>query len=255
MKRFLIFPFLGFLLWAGCNKSNDNYQAILPSPDFDIHLYFNLFNGHPYYLVYWYDQKIFDWSALGFKLASGSYLNEHMIWVENPEDEKSPKEELDSSSNFFSDIKYNSLSVHLISEHVKEIGYIIDFRTFKDGLAFRYRFNSIADKNALAASESSEFDFDIRNQGWKINPELETPYAMESVLDLPMEFISDQQFSVRIFEIGDEKYPAMKLKQNDVRIPTYTTDIDNNKQSNEVQDDVLSTPWRILLISKKKSDE
>lgn len=248
MKRFLIFLLSGFILWTGCTRQPENYQAILPSPEFDIHLYFNLFNGHPYYMVYHYDQKIFDWSALGFTPDHGALFNEKMSLVDNHSNISASIEGKGQGENYFSNRQFNALTIHLQSAEDKSVDYFLDFRTFKGGMAFRYRFENDELMTRLLKFESSGFVLDGPNQ----HQHGDSSVNASTIMKLPLELMSDQNYRISILE-SDVVPGTMYLEKLDGNEPAYISKIVTD-QSAEPWDQ-LATPWRIILISKNELNE
>ena len=174
MKHQLAYFLTILFLVAACGRKKDNYEATLPSPDFDIHLYFSLFKGNPYYMVYHGKEKVLAWSALGFYAEGGREMKGGMVLADEfGGDDADSKQEKEPTA-FFSDLKYNSLTVPLRSKTSADMAFAIEFRTFNTGIAYRYRFESTASLQRLAVREASEFNFDTALGAWTINENTHT---------------------------------------------------------------------------------
>ena len=169
------------LLISACNSNKSNHKAVVPSPGFDVHLYFNLFNGTPFYLVYFEDAKIMDWSRLGFDPAG----DQKMVFAGGNGLAANGLQNGDEGGGFFQGLKYNERVVQLSSEGAPDLMYTIDFRAFKGGVAFRYRFDSIETGKELMAHELTELNFSNSGAKWEVQAAGVT--AQSDAFPLPVE--------------------------------------------------------------------
>lgn len=248
MRQFFIFLLVGAFLLTGCKRNNDNYEAILPSPEFDIHLYFTLFNGYPYYRIYHYNKEVFEWSAMGFKPNyEGIDSSKYKMYKLDTEYVVGRKVE-SNADQFFQNRKFNSLVIPLESNKIPELAYTIEIRAFTGGVAYRYVIDS--EKELFPYPEYSEFVFSEDEQNWKMNADRDSlGMVMEAKVN-HAEFISDLSQKVQIFQAGDEIETPLRLmpkEEEEMSFRIYddkSMSFENNK-----------TPWRIILISKIESNE
>lgn len=231
----------------------DNHQAILPSPGFNIHVYFHLFRGNPYYLAYYKKRKILEWSLMGFNPAGVPSYSESMIYDDDTEKFTIPSPGIQPA--FFNDLKFNELSVFLRSGIKPESGYIIDFRAFDDGFAFRYRFYSRDETEELMPHESSEFNFNGSGGNWDPISQPDSLYLTEDVYSLPVDLASDDHMAVRIFETTGEDGSSLKLKQDKQNASAFSVFFDEGGSVAADYFTEQATPWRVILISNKTSYE
>ncbi len=136
-----IFILLGSIpLFFACTNTKDNYKAFLPSPDTKVHIYFNLNNGEPYYMVYYRDETVLDWSPLGFIFKGNDSLVRNFVVTNTKtssvnETWKPVWGQFSSYTN-----NYNQLTVSLQEKNNLHRKFDIVFRSYNDGIAFRYEF-------------------------------------------------------------------------------------------------------------------
>lgn len=252
MKRLLVLSLLSVLLWSGCKHTASDFEAILPSPAFDIHLYFNLFNGHPYYMVYHYDQKVFEWSALGFLPDSGVSLNSQLELVERVRTDQKRAAQEEADNGYFAHKKFNSLSVRLQSVLQPQQAYTIEFRTFKGGAAYRYHFPNADLKKEVEQFERSEFVLDTNTLAWKAFPRQDSTEHEQVTFPLPFDLHAN---GYRLSILSDDTTAhGLRLKTS-LTEPFRLVSQPGNNQNTERSANPLKTAWRIILISKDGANE
>lgn len=246
MRRKVEFYLLGVLILFSCSQQKDQHKAILPSPDFDIHLYFNLYDGYPYYMVYHYNQKVVEWSLLGFSPEQGPAFNENM----QIESQITNKIELEyngrANEEFWIGKLFNSISFELISAEIPGISYFIDFRAYDGGVAYRYRFPERDIMETIGVFESSEFNLNQAGMQWDIETRQGMGDSTDQSLILPMSILSQNSYKVIVAETSDHDHA--QLIQADKKIPSFIIKTDPNGSGLDFSS--LVTPWRVLIISK-----
>ncbi len=237
------------LLISACNRDKSNHKAVVPSPGFDVHLYFNLFNGSPFFLVYYEDSKIMNWSRLGFN-PSG---NQKMVFEDDNGNAGIGRDNGDGVTSFFRDLKYNERSVRLSYERDPDLAYTIDFRAFNGGVAYRYRFDSQEVRSALLAFEKTEFHFIDNHTGWEGAAPGDT--VPTDAFYLPVELMSGQGHSIKIFEDPGVAGPPLQFRQQAGSSTAYSLLYSSGGAVEQARAEALVTPWRIMLISKRKDNE
>lgn len=252
MRRYFVFLLFSIFLWMSCGRDQDDQVKVLPSPTFDIHLYFNLFKGNPYYMVYVHNDIVVNWSSLGFNPSMGTKFNENMIEVDPDASADSWAENEDSSNEFFTDVRFNTLAVQLVSTVDSTVNYTIEFRSFTGGIAFRYRFEQPGDRARLMPWEASEINFSDPGRIVQESRLSDSTEVSPFIFDLPLELITDKSHHIQIMEDPLPEFPGMKLKQDTTQELRFTTFIKNDVRDGEAK---LSTPWRIVLLTKTETNE
>lgn len=251
VRRIFFYIFLVIGLTA-CNRDSENYQAILPSPDFDIHLYFELYRGYPYYMAYFEDQRIFDWSVMGFNLNEEVSLDREMQRLD-PDEVLNPVEVMPDTMDFFSDRSYNSLIVYLASANNRAAGYTIEFRTFKNGFAFRYHLFPELNPESVFSKEITEFALTQRKQFSLADKSDGTSAIAVNEYDLPVRFLSNQKEDIEISELNGEHPYRMQLIQKKEKPNVFLTSVKRSESVEAYPNDSHSTPWRIVWVIKSDS--
>ncbi|WP_372931777.1 glycoside hydrolase family 97 protein [Mariniphaga sediminis] len=141
------------LLFCSCN-SNDSIQLL--SPDNNYHFSLTT-EGKLSYSVNWNGSVIIDKSALGFKLANGTFI---------PGDVKITKVIKNSVDKTWRPVygefssytdKYNEVLVQFKGTNLAAENIALRVRAYNEGVAFRYEFNQPEELEVL--SELTEFTF------------------------------------------------------------------------------------------------
>lgn len=251
MRKVIILFLSGIFIWAGCTKHTDNYEAVLPSPDSGIRLYFNLFKGNPYYLVFRGRERILNWSLLGFTPPGGPSLAENMLFDGREEESVSSGATM---KDFFKDIKYNSLSVRLASGLDPDNGYTIDFRAFEEGFAFRYRFDQSLEKSKLEAFEYSEMSLNDQDRTWRPLP---APDIAEDSLNPGngnAGFESDSSLVIHVRELKEGNLLDPHIVEGTTP-SSYVIGNGGIVGGDHDSDGNTATPWRIVIFTNTNKDE
>jgi hypothetical protein len=255
MRPHYLFLFVFVLLLSACQRDKHNYKAVVPSPGFDVHLYFNLFNGSPFYLVYYKDTKIMNWSRLGFDPAIDATGDQRMVFGGGNGDAAIGKDCGDGGASFFKDLKYNERSVCLSYEQDTGLAYTIDFRAFNGGVAFRYRFDTESAKRALLRNERTEFNLNDKDISWEVRAQADTTRQQQDGYPLPVELMSDRYHTIAISEYATPDTQALRVRQQADSSMAFTLlnsalDMEGGGMTGQ-----LSTSWRIMFISNSKNNE
>lgn len=242
MSRILVFALLSTLFLASCSQQKNQHEAILPSPDFDIHVYFNLFEGYPYFMVYHKNQKMMDWSLLGFASEKGPSFNENMK-IESQMTRETELEGNITEDDFWLDKFYNSITFELRSTTDPGILYFIDFRAFYGGMAFRYRFSDGETLHSIGQYESSEINLSSKEMNWQ--QVLGSKDSLSGDVLLPATFQSDKNFELVVDETGDEK--SAKLSRYEESEWNFV--LETRQKQAGVENNELATAWRVILIT------
>ncbi len=164
-KIILLLACVSFLL--ACSKMKDNYKTVLPSPDTRIHIYFNLNHGEPYYMVYYRDEEVLNWSPLGFILKGNDSLVRNFVITgsETASANETWKPVWGQFSSYTNN--YNQLTVSLQEKEKPNRKIDIIFRAYDDGIAFRYEFPEQETlKDVEIQSEETAFRINTDGTAW-----------------------------------------------------------------------------------------
>jgi hypothetical protein len=260
MKRLVVLYLIIVPLFYSCNRPKSNFELVLPSPDSRIHIYFNLDNGEPYYLVYYKNEIIIDWSLLGVTLKDQIKLTEGLFVVENKAHSNSSNDLLIVKGGLPLTDNFNEMTVFFEKKSLAKEPFVIVFRAYNDGIAICYSFpeNESADQ-VFIISEETQFDLYGNDSVWRISESIKPggdskylpePGIIEN-LDLPVNFISAHGLMISISETEVSGYPEMKLRKRTSDSPQYTVQSDELKPSGFITiDSGVKTPWRTIRITE-----
>jgi glucan 1,4-alpha-glucosidase len=260
MKRLVVFFLIIVPLFYSCNKPKNNFKLVLPSPDSRIHIYFNLDNGEPYYLVYYKNKIIIDWSLLGVTLKNQIKLSEGLFFVKNKAHSNSSNDLLILKGDLPLTNNFNEMTVFFEKKSLAKEPFAIVLRAYNDGIAICYSFpeNESEDK-VFIITEETQFDLYGNDSVWRIaesnKPGGDSTYIPESgivkKLDLPLNLISADGLMIAISETEVSGYPEMKLRKRSSDTPQYTVQSDELKASEFIAiDHGVKTPWRTIKITE-----
>lgn len=157
MVRNLLFILIIASLGFACSNSTSHYKTVIPSPNARVHIYFELNNGEPYYLVYYKNEILINWSALGLitdsdSLTHGLYLKETKTEVSSWPINQEP------GAMFDMDEQYNDMLLVFAKDSNPDIEIKIQLRAYNNGFAFRYIiFPENFEKNTKLLEDASSF--------------------------------------------------------------------------------------------------
>ncbi len=212
MYRIVFSIVILIVILVSCKKPKDNYDVVIPSPNGQLHLHFNLYNGEPYYLVYLGDEIIVSWSLLGFKTGDTETLQEDMLALEI-----GPIRNDEDISPLLAGEKYNSLKIHLQKRGNSEIGYDVVFLIYNETIVLWYEYATTLKKIKANLKENTELDLNMKNQEWQL---LDT-IPMTDTLFLPVSFKSDMGIGLSFSEINSKGIIQSYLLQRKENIPEF----------------------------------
>lgn len=244
------------LFFSSCHNSKSNFETILPSPDSKKHLYFNLNDGEPYYLLYYEDQILVDWSMLGFIIDDTIKFGEG-LQVEDAIYRTSTHTEEDLFPDSVEDLDtFNEMTIFLDKANCPNIKLFITLRLYNNAIAFKYIFNQLGAEKKV--TEITELDL-YENYFKEVNIRDTIPNELYSselsigevdTLNLPAVFISEKDFKIDYLESIVQDYPSMKLvRRNPDKAEFQMKYADDNIQKVSIEEG-FETPWRIIYISK-----
>lgn len=254
MIRDLLFCCLLVLFIASCSDSSSNYEMILPSSDAKTHLYFNLNEGEPYYLVYYNNDILIDWSMCGFVIDDTISFCEGLV-VKNSESTTGSQ----SNDEVFLDLDtllgtYNEINIQLENPTYVDIKMSVVFRVYNQVVAYKYFLNGLLDQHHV--KEITEFDlYQDRFTKVLLNEKIEhdsissrlIPIENIEYLDLPATFISEEGFELVFLQSEAKGDSQKKLKR---RIPGKSEYLLENDEI-QTNGSIFETSWRIIYFSSK----
>ncbi len=206
------------VLLVSCKKPKDNFEVIIPSPNGQLQLHFNLYNGEPYYLVYLDDEIIVSWSLLGFNngnmaksIPMEKNLQENLI-ITNTVPVTS-----EDYTNLISDEKYNSLKVSLQNKEDQKLKYEVLFLIYNEKIIFWYEYEKELKTLQTNLIEHTELDLSLKNKSWHLADTI----SMNDTLYTPVKFNSDLGIDLIFSEFNSKKNNGTYLLQREGSISEF----------------------------------
>lgn len=257
IKKYFLILLLPLIF--SCNKPKDSFEAIVPSPDSKIHVYFNLNKGEPYYLVYYKKEIVIDWSSLGFILKDNDSLIDGFVVIARKTRSVNEISDTVLGDLFSLKNKYNELAISLQEEGASGRKFDIVFRVFNNGIGFRYIFPEQEGlTNVEIVSEETEFRLGSDCIAWWIPSDsigYESFYRNTSVkeietVNIPVTFELKNGLYISIHEANLTDYARMTLKrdaEDELEFDCYLVPFpDGIKVKTKTP---FKTPWRIIQIA------
>lgn len=256
IKKYFLILLLPLIF--SCNKLKDSFEAIVPSPDSKIHVYFNLNKGEPYYLVYYKKEIVIGWSSLGFILKDNDSLIDGFVVTARKTRSVNETGDTVLGEIFSFNNKYNELVISLQEKDVLGRKFDIVFRVFNNGIGFRYVFPEQEGLTKVEiVSEETEFKLGSDGIAWWIPADSigdEHLYRSTSVKEIemvntPVTFDLKNGLCVSIHETNLTDYARMTLKrdkEDELEFDCYLVPFsDGIKVKTKTP---FKTPWRIIQI-------
>lgn len=232
MIRDLLLSIVLALVLTSCNKPVSSYETILPSPDLKTHLYFNLNEGEPYYLVYYENNILIDWSLLGFTIDDTINFYEGLL-VNNVESRSASQGNEDSFPDIDLQLNtFNEITVHLSKTSCPDIQLSIVLRVYNNAAAFKYIFNQINDNRRV--KEITELDL------------YNTVEIKNDTISIPYAFVSSEGYKIEYLQSVVQDYPSMKLATRTRGGDEYRMIFASDDQQAVSVSSGFETPWRII---------
>ncbi|MCD4732031.1 MAG: glycoside hydrolase family 97 N-terminal domain-containing protein [Bacteroidales bacterium] len=255
MIRDLLLSIILVLFLFSCRNSNSNFEAILPSADSKTHLYFNLNDGEPYYLVYYDNDILIDWSMLGFIIDDTINFYEGLL-VNNVESRSALQSKEDFFSGFNAQLEtYNEITILLDKIDCIDFQLSIVLRVYNDAVAYKYIFNHVNGNRQV--KEITELD--LYNDLFKkvvvkntvlTNSSLSTFSIDETdTLNIPSTFDSDKKYKIDYLHSITQDYPLMKLVRRNPGKNEYRLIVADNDEPAISVNSGFEIPWRIIYIT------
>jgi len=237
-----------------CKNSDSTAQLILPSPDSGIHVYFNLNNGEPYYLVYFKDKMVIDWSLLGISLNDQVKLTEGLRIVGTRSQSINSGNVLELAGGVSILENYNELVISLMKQTPPHEMFEIGLRSYNEGVGISYNIEiNPANTNSFMVEET-QIDLAGDASNWmfiNITDSISTKLKIKNGADypLPVAFESTDEFYVSISEITTSGYPERKLEKRSDSDPEFRIKSSPFRYSKVASlEQKVTTPWYFLVI-------
>jgi alpha-glucosidase len=260
MVKKIVFSLLMVLpLLQSCNNPVNTAQLVLPSPNAAIHLYFNLNKGEPYYMVYFKNKMVIDWSLLGVLLKDEINFTSGLQLLNASSISVNSDEVMEMAGELSIRKKFNELVISLSKPSQPQQILNIIFRAFDDGVAISYQFdkNSISDTVFIVLDETqldlagNEAEWMVLNKTDSIINEMSVEKEMD--FDFPACFISADSLILAVTETRDTDYPLKKIKKRSESNPEFNIPL-IHKDGETVIPFFCGTyaPWKFILISENQ---
>jgi len=250
MKRVLYF-FLVCLILIACSRTKNQFETILPSPNSKIHIYFNLNDGEPYYLIYYKNSIIVDWSLLEFKFNDNFSTGNALELIEKKNSSRNI-EMLDWKIFPAFSQNYNEVKFRLQGMGSEPREFFVTFRAFDSGVAFRYEFSENGFSNNSDLVDETQLDLIASGADWKISNNTNYSIDIKDTLNIPTYFILGDVLNVSIHEQNRTQASGRVLIRREpgkLEFKFGTIKQDSNFLIKTNTGAV--TPWKIIQISKK----
>jgi len=245
--------FFYLILLISCSGPNTEFEAVIPSPDSKINLYLNLNDGEPYYLVYYRDLIVLDWSQMGFSLDDSVSFYDQLGIEEKRTTSSNIVVNQDADFPFFD--RYNELKLKLRTANRQK--FWIQLRTFDGGIAFRYQFDIADMPDQFKYTDRTEIDlYATENRNWKYYSEQEFQAAIPDTINLPSAFQLNDELIVKVEEYSEDSSLSGYLVRRDPALNEFRIWSDQNPlQRDDDSYSGLFTPWRIIRINEINSED
>lgn len=261
MIRNLLLGIILILFLSSCRKSNNNFEIIIPSSDAKTHLYFSLNDGEPYYLVYYNNDILVDWSMLGIIMDDTINFYEGLL-VKNIESRAA----VQNSEEFISDSEvplgiYNEIVIDLEKVDFTDIQLTIVCRVYNNVVAYKYLLKNLKGKSLVTEISQLDLYTDLFSQVKRKNPEQDSinnniiPIEAIDTLNLPVTFVSEKGYELDYFQSGSDDYPSMKLLR---RVPgklEYSLMYASGEVQSISVDSSYESPWRMINITNNQNNQ
>lgn len=160
LKKTLIWLPILFGVFYSCSNPKTSTQLVLPSPDSKTHIYFNLNNGEPYYLVYHKGKKIVDWSLLGLELQKKCDFSNDLTLIKTSSVSYNSGETLELEGGYSMIQDYNEVILFLLKSSIPEFSIQIVLKTYNNGIGIMYILTGPSDESsAILYEDKTQINF------------------------------------------------------------------------------------------------
>lgn len=264
-KRNFIFTVLLFLLsiilFSLCNRQEQN-QRLIKSPDGKNAVLFQLKNGKPKYTVIHNEDTLIKEGAMGFILREDSLHSGFEITGSNVTSFSESWEPVWGTDSVIEN-HYNELVIHLQKIGTPPVEMDIIFRSYDNGVAFRYEWPEQKHlEKLIIVSEETSFSFTSDMQSWWIPADCNTYENLyrntllseiEGV-NTPVTFRSEGGLHVCLHEANLTDFAGMTLIKGEDSF-SLKSDLVPWPDGIKVKADLPhQSPWRVILITKSAAD-
>ncbi|MBM3436200.1 MAG: hypothetical protein FJY07_08320 [Bacteroidetes bacterium] len=217
----LIIPLL-----ISCNQKKSS-ELVVPSPDMKNHFYFNLNDGEPWYLFFVNNDIIIDWSLLGVVTEDHKKYSEGLFIEKSVSRSVSAEDEIFFAEGSILRSPYNEIIIHLSKPENPEIKFVIILRVYNMGFAIGYDFESGSGNSPVEiTSDETELNLYSKSTHWIVQNQLPKDSAAllaseAENISIPCTFVSDQGYSISVYNPEDNKIPEVSLVKQKQDLPNY----------------------------------
>lgn len=210
IKTLIWLPILVGVFYS-CNNPKTSTQLVLPSPDSNTHIYFNLNDGEPYYLVYHKGKKIIDWSLLGLELQNKYDFSHDLTLIKTASVSHNSGETRELEGGFSIIQDYNELKLFLLKSSMPEFSIQIVLKTYNNGIGIMYILpGPSGESSPLFYEDKTQINFAVKKELLAIQDNYDTLRPLNQTIQkasikIPAGFKSNDGMEVII----TEKIPSM----------------------------------------------
>lgn len=269
---------LSALILVSCSEEKKRYSIRLFSPSHKTSISFLLSpGGTPGYCVQYKDQIIVDSSSLGFELKEAAPIKSDFEMIGNHLDSLNENWEQPWGEQRIVNNHYNELTVNLREKIEPHRLMNLIFRSYDDGVAFRYEFpDQEAMREMTILEENTKFrlkedytcwwapgDWDITEHLYtnsflskidatkkRNHPSLGQTYIPDNAVNTPLTMRSKDGLHISIHEAALVNYSDMTLKVDTANLQLQSSLVGSDRLGYKAKVQVpFKTPWRMILLS------
>ncbi|MCB0804328.1 MAG: glycoside hydrolase family 97 N-terminal domain-containing protein [Bacteroidales bacterium] len=248
MKITLIPVFLLLILVGGCSRNTGSFEMVLPSPDSNTILYFNLNNGEPYYLVYYKNEIIIGWSNIGLKTSTTDLTNDLQKCETGQQDEQM-RTFPDADQDVTLDAPFNKLEICLESNKYPASGITLVFRCYNNMV--RFAVSGFFNEEEKNITDFTNFELQKSNESWYLQTD-STAQPVDALAEnveigCPANFYKNANFKIKISTAGEIMHKSDCMKAlGESHEYQFCTGISEKYKTAENY--IYSTQWKVIQI-------
>ncbi len=205
-NKILIILFIAGSFFYSCNSPVTSTQLVLPSPDSQTHIYFNLNDGEPYYLVYHNEEMIINWSLLGLKLENQIDFSDGMTLVKSESASINSAELLELEGGYTLVQQYNELKLSLRKSSMPDYLLKIVLKACNYGIGISYTITEVSgESDKILIEDRTQINLAGANDFWTISEKADSLESIDQTTEqesfkLPLGFKSKDGIELIITE-------------------------------------------------------
>ena len=205
-NKTLIILLIAVGFFYSCKSPTTSTQLVLPSPDSQTHIYFNLNDGEPYYLVYHKGKMIINWSLLGLKLKNQIDFSEGLTLINTESASTNTADLLNLAGGYSVIQQYNEIIIYLRKSQMPEDTLQVVLKAYNNGIGINYSLSGTSGETSkILFEDRTQINFAGVNDSWTISEkadslELLDQSSEQESFKFPVGFISKEGIELIITE-------------------------------------------------------